>query len=83
MAENLRVFNAHKFCSKMNARGYDCIVHTIKGTYRYGALKGKTWEKDTVYMKKKDGNFLEYAGTTTGSWFRVGNQVLLKKLKGY
>ncbi len=83
MTENLKPFNAHKFCAKMNTRGHDCFVHTIGGDYKYesGPLKGKSWEKDTVYMKKVDGSFFEYANTSTGSWYEVTNEYLLEEFK--
>lgn len=85
MSENLKPFKAQKFCNKMIARGHDCFIHTIGGEYKNksGHLKGKDWEKDTVYMKKEDGRFLEYVNTSTGSWYEVTNPTLLKTFQLY
>lgn len=83
MPDTIKPFKAVAFCNKMIARGHNCFVHTIEGEYKNktGYLKGKSWVKDTVYMKKEDDSFLEYVNTSTGSWYKVSNVELLEKFK--
>jgi len=71
-------FNARKFAAKKCAMGLDCFVYTTQGDYKYGGthpLAGKSWEKDTVYLQKEDGTFLEYVKGSTGSWYKVSEEM--------
>jgi len=76
-----RNFKASKFADRMCASGKDCIAVTIEGK---GKEIGKEiyfdWEKETVYMRKGN-NFLEYAETSTGTWFKVTNEDTILKLQ--
>lgn len=80
MADTLMAFNAQRFANKREG----CFVFKISGKLykRFGKVLDEPfkWTKNTVYKKCTDGSFLEHVNTPTGSWYKVNDSSMIKRL---